>query len=899
MSTPAAILPGLIILLGLLALTEWLTGIHLGLTPNPEAVRHWFVDANPYSGRMRPLAAIAFVAIGLATGLASWTRSPRVAVYAHGFTLLAMFLGFVGVVGDIAGLGRILSWYIGPGFMAGIGFMAAGFALLALLRRYSFHQLSWGSADANKIGLIAGAIILITGVSGIIGGFAVLYPQAVGELESNLALSLKSRSNILEAAIQQAWFDSNNFANQPLSVEAMRRLDANPTDTRQRLDIQRVAEQYRKFGFSGVVFRDASGIETARAGSFVATPELTVTLTTSTPSKLLWDAGFVLHARVNMVSDSIVVGTLEVERRLSVEKALSDTAHFGNTLDFAVCAPDGRYAMDCFPFRSTGGKVLRGLPSQFEDKLIPAAHALAGRTGIIHTMDYRGTQVIAAHQPIDSLGLGAVLKIDTEQLYSPIAQRLKPLLLMVLFIGIAAVSLLCLQVMPLMRKLTEEINDRKKAEAELEKARTGLAEITNTLGEGVYVLDEKGIVTFVNPEAERLLGWTSAELVGKNAHDTFRYRTPDGTAVCSESCPVHQTIRTGQTYHALNDWIIRKDGSFVPISIVSSPIIRNGGVKGAVASFYDITQRLDQERALSESEERFRLISTVATEGIVTMGPEGEISYWNPAAATMFGYSQSGAIGKKLHDLLAPSRHLADFQRGFERFRVSGTGPTIGKTFEIMAMHKNGQEFPVELSVSALRIKDQWHALGVIRDISERKRTEEQIRHLAYYDFLTDLPNRRLFIDRLNQGLVQAQRHRRSLAVLYLDLDHFKAINDTLGHDVGDGLLAAVGGRLRNCVRNSDTVSRLGGDEFAIVLVEVAQPRDAAVVAEKILESLKEPIHVGEHEIKASTSIGIAIYPVDGTDDANLLIKKADIALYEAKGEGRNRYAFSTEVRTN
>ncbi len=771
--------------------------------------------------------------------------------------------------------------------------------MLAILRQHSIHRLRWDSEDADKIGLIAGAIILITGISGVFGGFAVLYPQAVGELESNLAISLKSRSNILEADIQQARTDSYNFANQPLRVDAMRRLDADPKDTHQWGKIQEVAAGFRAFGLSGVVFRDASGVEIARAGSFAAAPALSVFLATSTPSQLLWDAGYVLHTHVDMVSKGSVVGSLEAERRLPVRQDLNDTTHFGNTLDFAVCAPAGRDAMNCFPFRSTGGKVLRNLPVSFNGKLIPAAHALTGQTGIIHTRDYRGAQVIAAHQPINPLGLGAVLKIDADELYSPIANRLKPLLLLVFILGVSGIYLLRLQVMPLMRKLTEEINERRKAEARLEQARAELTEITSTLGEGVYVLDEKGIVTFVNPEAERLLGWTSPELVGKNAHDTFHYRTPEGTTIPAEACPVHQTIRDGQVHRSLNDWIIRKDGNFVPVSIVSSPILRDGAVKGAVVSFYDITQRLTQEVALRESEERFRLISTVATEGIITMGPTGEIGYWNPAAAKIFGYSESEAIGQQLHDLIAPSRHLAAYHGGFEQFRGTGTGPIVGRTFEITAMHRNGQEFPVELSVSALRIKDQWHALGLIRDISERKQTEEQIRHLAYYDFLTNLPNRRLFIDRLNQGLMQAKRNRRSLAVLYLDLDRFKVINDTLGHDVGDGLLVAVASRLRDCVRSSDTVARLGGDEFAIVLVEIAQPRDAAIVAEKVLESLQETILVGDHHLEISTSIGIAIYPVDGIDNSQALIKKADIALYEAKGAGRKRYVFATDVGAN
>jgi diguanylate cyclase (GGDEF)-like protein/PAS domain S-box-containing protein len=313
---------------------------------------------------------------------------------------------------------------------------------------------------------------------------------------------------------------------------------------------------------------------------------------------------------------------------------------------------------------------------------------------------------------------------------------------------------------------------------------------------------------------------------------------------------------------------------------------------GSVAAFHDITQHLEAQRALRESEERFRLISTSAMDAIIIIGPAEEITYWNPAAERIFGYQADEALGQNLHHLIAPPRHHDASRRGFEQFRMSGEGALIGKTLEITALRKNGEEFPIELSISAVMIKGQWHALGMIRDISERKKAEEKIRQLAYYDALTNLPNRRLLLDRLNHSLVQAKRYQRAVAVMFLDLDRFKLINDTLGHDVGDELLKEVATRLNACVRSGDTVSRQGGDEFVIVLAEVARPPDAALVAEKIIGTLAQPISVKGHELQITTSIGIAIFPVNGTDDAQELMKKADAAMYEAKEGGRNGYRF-------
>lgn len=178
------------------------------------------------------------------------------------------------------------------------------------------------------------------------------------------------------------------------------------------------------------------------------------------------------------------------------------------------------------------------------------------------------------------------------------------------------------------------------------------------------------------------------------------------------------------------------------------------------------------------------------------------------------------------------------------------------------------------------------------REITDRKNAEVQIQQLAYYDTLTGLPNRRMLLDRLGRALSLVKRHQRSLAVMFLDLDHFKTINDTLGHDAGDALLREVATRLNTCVRVGDTVCRQGGDEFIVVLTEIAHADDAAVVAEKIVARIAEPFEVDGNTLRISTSVGIAVYPVNGGDDIQDLLKKADQAMYAAKAGGRNAYRF-------
>ena len=179
------------------------------------------------------------------------------------------------------------------------------------------------------------------------------------------------------------------------------------------------------------------------------------------------------------------------------------------------------------------------------------------------------------------------------------------------------------------------------------------------------------------------------------------------------------------------------------------------------------------------------------------------------------------------------------------------------------------------------------------RLLAELRSTEERVRKLAYYDVVTELPNRWLLMERLHQALVQGERYRHSTAVLFMDLDNFKRINDTLGHDMGDALLHAVGRCLSRCIRSGDTASRLGGDEFVVVLPEIAQQHDAVIVAEKVIAALNEPLDVMGHHLHVTTSVGIATHtPHDGFD-AGELLRRADIAMYAAKKSGRNRYCMS------
>lgn len=316
---------------------------------------------------------------------------------------------------------------------------------------------------------------------------------------------------------------------------------------------------------------------------------------------------------------------------------------------------------------------------------------------------------------------------------------------------------------------------------------------------------------------------------------------------------------------------------------------------GIIASAIGVEEERSRAlEALRESEATLRSITGSARDAIIMVDGRGRVSFWNKTATRTFGWSEAEAIGTDLHALVIPDRYRENYLRGTATFSATGSGNAVGKILELNAMRKDGAEIPVEVSLSAVRLRGQWHAVGIIRDITERKRTEAEIEHMAYHDALTGLPNRLLLDDRLGQAMAHAARTGHMTAVLYFDLDNFKAINDGLGHPVGDRLLQKVVARLKERRRKSDTIARMGGDEFIVVLTEILVPEDAAHAAQLLLDGFSEPFQLDGREFYTSASIGISLYPIDGTDTATLL-KNADMAMYQAKKQCRNSFHFYTE----
>jgi diguanylate cyclase (GGDEF)-like protein/PAS domain S-box-containing protein len=292
--------------------------------------------------------------------------------------------------------------------------------------------------------------------------------------------------------------------------------------------------------------------------------------------------------------------------------------------------------------------------------------------------------------------------------------------------------------------------------------------------------------------------------------------------------------------------------------------------------------------ALRAAQAQFRAVTDHANDAMVSADGQGTIIMWNRSAGNVFGYSEEDVLGQPLTVLLA-ERSRPAHEKTLQWVADNGERSVVGQTVELVGQRKGGGKFPLELSLSTWTQGEQRFYTGIMRDITERKRTTERLGYLATHDALTGLPNRTLFADRLDQALARSAWNQRLVAVMFLDLDRFKTINDTLGHDAGDLLIQTVATRLTGAVREGDTVARQGGDEFTIVLIDMAQTDDVALVAQKILNAMVQPFNLNGHQTPVTFSIGIACYPVDGTD-AQTLLKHADTALYQAKARGRNTY---------
>ena len=441
------------------------------------------------------------------------------------------------------------------------------------------------------------------------------------------------------------------------------------------------------------------------------------------------------------------------------------------------------------------------------------------------------------------------------------------------FLGLTGIGLMTLTLRKSVRRLRQLDQERMRADQRyrllFEQARDGI----------VIVDPQTRRFIEYNTVAHQQLGYSREEFAAMGIADIEVIETPEDTAQRIESIRMRgwDDFETVQRH---------KDGSFRDVQVIVQMLTLDHRLV-MYCSFRDITERKAAERALHLYANIFRH----SGEGIVITDSDNRIIQVNPAFTRFTGYTLEDIRGENPRILSAGRTARETYQKMWADL-LGESGFWQG---ELWDRRKTGSIYPKWAAISSIRDKDGEisNYIASFTDISERKAAEERIDYLAHFDVLTGLPNRYSLESRLGQVLLTARREKVPVAVMFIDLDRFKVINDSLGHHIGDLLLAAVADRLQTSVRESDIVSRLGGDEFVVVLTGIAAAVDAAPISEKILRGIGEPYLIEGYSLHTSPSIGISIFPDDGTD-SEALMKAADTAMYHAKEQGRNNSQFFT-----
>lgn len=601
----------------------------------------------------------------------------------------------------------------------------------------------------------------------------------------------------------------------------------------------------------------------------------------------------------------------------------------GRTSDVYLVGPDKRLRSDSYLIPEIFS-VARSFssPGAVDMDTLPVRQALAGNTGKTFALDYRQTEVLCAYAPLDFMGTtwAVVAEIDKKEAFSSLTffvvlVGISTLVIMglIFMFSLYAAKRLSAPVMDLktaaervknkqyddiqvsvdtgdeLKLLAEAFNDMTRtvrdrsnaleqkiiqletAQAKVRKSEERFRGLVETTSDWIWELDRDNRYTYVSPRVTAILGYMPGEIIGKTPFELMP--APEQERFLNVFSAVSSA---GIPYSSLEHVSRHKNGHPVTLETSGVPFFSDAGeLMGYRGIDRDISKRKKNEEALLLTESVF----TNTIEGIAITNRDGMIQRVNQAFCDITGYSREEAVGQNPRILKSDHHDMQFYESMWED--ILSMGQWSG---EIWNRRKDGSVYPEWLSISAI-----WNSAGDItnfvslfHDISEKKLKEEQLQFLAFHDPLTKLPNRKLLYDRAKVSLRNANRFNTKMALLYMDLDNFKNINDSYGHPFGDELLIRVKDRIKTICRASDTFARYGGDEFVIVLNNINEKQEVIDFSHRILDLFKTPVSILDEEVFTSISIGLAIFPDDG-EDLVTLEKNADMALYEAKRDGKRR----------
>jgi diguanylate cyclase (GGDEF)-like protein/PAS domain S-box-containing protein len=870
----------------------------LSLGINLPTLHAWNSANSVRPGRMPLASTLCFVFAALAL-LLLVGRHPGLAVIAMSFGTVPFGIGLTVILSYVMHLESLYAWY--PlnqmTLPTGVGMLILSAALWpVVLRTSALHVYS----EDRQIIAVGTTALLVVALVAVFSGVWLLRTQGVPALQANLQLAREARADLLMLDLRSATARAVDAVAQaslaPAMSSALRASDS--ADARQSL--QAVATALLARGMRGVQVNGAGGIVLAKVGASIEPliGALPIRATAGAAHEVVWHDGLLLRTRVELGNEGVKQGELVMDQPLSLmQSRLQSGTYLNAAVTTLLCGRVSATSVSCMrigsgdstPISDQSGNHLAALTNS----------AIAGSTGISRAQTSEGVPTdVVAYGPVGSTGLALLVQLDATSLYAPIRRGMLWGLGIVLVVVVVSATWLRRRIRALVRRLVTT-ESRYKA-------------VVESLHDGLLLQDANAKILASNPAARRILGLDEAELRGRSSLDSM-WKTihEDGSDWPGVDHPAPRTLRTCQPETGVIMGVQPPQGKLSWLSI-NTVLTRGDGPddeRAVITSFSDITARRSAEKQLAQSNQLRQAILDAASFSIIATDEDGLIMAVNPGTERMLWYKADELIGKMtllvLHDPLEVATRAEELsnalgkrvEAGFEVFvHKSRFGVTDER--EWTYVRKDGSRFPVNLTTTALRDERQQITgfLGIAYDITERKHQEEYARHVAHHDFLTGLPNRMLLNDRLYIAIERARRDGCKVAAMMIDLDHFKRVNDSLGHHIGDELLKIVAGRILACVRRSDTVARMGGDEFAVLISDVKSERDIEQVAEKIIESVSQPAQVGGHELHISASIGISQYPVDG-EDLHALLVDADTAMYEAKLAGRKTYRlFSREM---
>lgn len=855
---------GAIVLLAAAVMLQHATGLSLGI--DLAGVQDWIADGSPTPGRTAFSTGGAFLAFG--TGALAFLYRRGGAWIPVAAAAVVMTLAAVNLLGYLLRLEDLFTFLQGNRMAVhtSVGVLLLGGGLLALApgARARDEPL----AIARRITATAIGWLALTAV--VSGGavFALMQQNLQQGAGAMLLNMLEVRQTVLLSQLEQGRAGAELIVSQSSLHRAVRAGD--------KAGVLAAVHGFVGAEFSGVAVHGADGEELARAGQFAGPVERRYRMASHGGTEII-ASGTSIYLRLRTVirAGGGALGTLVSEQRMTLlSRFMTGEGAHGATGEMALCH-GGAGRMWCFPQR-LNPRAFDVPQRDARGSRLPMSFALDGAVGFLRARDYRGQNVLAAHGPVGDTGLGMVVKVDTAELFAPVRAQFLNVLLAALLAVLLGAWLLRRRILPLSTQLHQ-------AEAGARAAREKLQKIADNIPALVGYMDADQRYQFANRTYDDWFGLRHEAIIGRKIREVW------DTERSARSEPQVRRALAGERVE-----FERVVMSLAGPRTLHTTYLPDAGPDGKVAGFFilssDITEAENARKALDRAMRRLDLAldasrvtvwetdlrngETVLSEAWAELldRPGGETRTTVAELAALVHPDDLKAISRLSAETIAGKREHYSVEH---RVRASS-----GHWRWILSRGEVVERDPA--TGAALRM------MGTNLDITERKRAEIQMERIANYDGLTGAANRNLFSDRLRRAIAQCRRAKSRGALMYLDIDKFKGINDTLGHAAGDALLKEFAARLNACVRATDTVGRLGGDEFAVLLEDVKDDEAPGRVAQKILEAMRVPVDADGAPVTVTTSIGVALF--DGAADAAALARRADEALYEAKAAGRNTY---------